>query len=96
VVAEYQKRRDMIVKGLNDLPGITCQNPQGAFYVFPNVKSLGGTSQEIADWILEEAGVALLPGSAFGKFGEGYLRLSYANSLENIQMALNRMQKLFN
>ena len=96
VVAEYRKRRDLIVAGLNQIPGVSCQNPQGAFYVFPNVKSLGGTSQEIADWILEETGVALLPGSAFGKFGEGYLRLSYANSLENIQMALNRMQKLFN
>ena len=96
VVAEYQKRRDMIVKGLNDLPGITCQKPQGAFYVFPNIKALGKTSRETANWILEEAGVALLPGTAFGKFGEGYLRLSYANSLENIQMALNRMQKLFN
>jgi len=96
VVAEYQKRRDMIVTGLNDLPGITCQKPQGAFYVFPNIKALGKTSQETANWILEEAGVALLPGSAFGKFGEGYLRLSYANSLENIQLALDRMQKLFN
>ncbi len=91
VVAEYQKRRDLIVEGLNQLPGISCQNPRGAFYVFPNIQALGRSSQEAADWILEEVGVALLPGSAFGSYGEGYLRLSYANSLENIQKALDRM-----
>jgi aspartate/methionine/tyrosine aminotransferase len=91
VVAEYQRRRDVIVAGLNALPGVTCQEPQGAFYVFPNVKSLGKSSDEVANWFLEEAGVALLPGSAFGKYGEGYLRLSYANSVENIQRALERM-----
>jgi len=96
VVSEYQKRRDLIVSGLNDLPGITCQKPQGAFYVFPNIKEIGKTSQEAADWILEKAGVALLPGSAFGKFGEGYLRLSYANSRENIQKALDSLGVLLN
>ncbi len=94
VVAEYKKRRDLIVAGLNQLPGISCQNPKGAFYVFPNVKDLGKTSQQAADWFLDEAGVALLPGSAFGKFGEGYLRLSYANSLENIQKALDKMGEI--
>jgi len=94
VVAEYKKRRDLIVAGLNQLPGISCQNPKGAFYVFPNIKMLGKTSQQAADWILEEAGVALLPGNAFGKFGEGYLRLSYANSQENIQKALDRMGEI--
>jgi aspartate/methionine/tyrosine aminotransferase len=91
VVLEYQKRRDVIVAGLNELPGISCQNPQGAFYVFPNIKSLGLSSQEAADLFLEKSGVALLPGSAFGKFGEGYLRLSYANSVENIKLALEKM-----
>ncbi len=96
VVAEYKKRKDLIVAGLNQMPGVSCQKPQGAFYVFPNVISLGGNSQEIADWILEEAGVALLPGTAFGKFGEGYLRLSYANSLPNIQLALDRIGELLN
>ena len=96
VVSEYQKRRDLIVSGLNKLPGIICQKPQGAFHVFPNIKELGKTSQETADWILEEAGVALLPGSAFGQFGEGYLRLSYANSQENIQMALDHLGALLN
>ena len=94
VVEEYQKRRDLIVSGLNKIPGIHCQMPQGAFYVFPNIKELGRTSQEAADWILEKSGVALLPGSAFGKFGEGYLRLSYANSIANINKALDRLGDL--
>jgi aspartate/methionine/tyrosine aminotransferase len=94
VVSEYRKRRDLIVSRLNQLPGVTCQNPQGAFYVFPNIKELSKNSQETADWILEESDVALLPGSAFGKFGEGYLRLSYANSIENIQKAMDRMGEL--
>ena len=71
---------------------MSCQSPQGAFYVFPNIKALGKSSQEIADWMLEKAGVALLPGSAFGEYGEGYLRLSYANSVENIERALERMR----
>lgn len=92
VVAEYQRRRDVIVEGLNSLPGVSCQMPQGAFYVFPSIKAWGKTSREAADWILEEAGVALLPGSAFGEYGEGYLRLSYANSVENIQRALERIK----
>ncbi len=92
VVAEYQSRRDLIVAGLNGLPGISCQNPQGAFYVFPNITRLGKSSRDAADWMLEQAGVALLPGSAFGAFGEGYLRLSYANSHENIEKALARLE----
>ncbi|MBS1249606.1 MAG: Aspartate aminotransferase [Chloroflexi bacterium] len=91
MVAEYARRREVIVAGLNALPGVTCQNPQGAFYVFPNIRALGKSSHEVADWLLEEAGVALLPGSAFGEYGEGYLRLSYANSVENIELALERM-----
>jgi aspartate/methionine/tyrosine aminotransferase len=94
VVAEYQKRRQIIVEGLNELPGVICQNPQGAFYVFPNVRALNKSSCEIANILLEEAGVALLPGSAFGAYGEGYLRLSYSNSIENIQQALERMKCL--
>ena len=91
VVAEYQHRRDVIVDGLNSLPGVTCLKPQGAFYVFPNIKALEKSSSEVANWMLEEAGVALLPGSAFGAYGEGYLRLSYANSIKNIQLAIERM-----
>jgi aspartate/methionine/tyrosine aminotransferase len=88
VVQEYQNRRDVIVAGLNDIPGISCQKPQGAFYAFPNIKGLGRSSTELADLFLQEAGVALLPGNAFGKQGEGYLRLSYANSMENIRKGL--------
>ena len=93
-VAKYERRRNVIVDGLNSLPGISCQKPQGAFYVFPNIKELGKTSNEVANWILEEAGVALLPGNAFGAYGEGYLRLSYANSLENIEMAMDKIAKI--
>jgi aspartate/methionine/tyrosine aminotransferase len=88
MVTAYRRRRDILVNGLNAIPGINCQIPQGAFYVFPNVKELGLSSVELAAYILEEAGVALLPGTAFGKYGEGYLRLSYANSLENLERAM--------
>lgn len=93
MVAAYQQRRDVLVAGLNAIPRMSCQNPQGAFYVFPNITGFGKSSMEIANLMLEEAGVALLPGTSFGKFGEGYLRLSYANSLENIQQAVERMGK---
>ncbi|RTZ97565.1 MAG: pyridoxal phosphate-dependent aminotransferase [Deltaproteobacteria bacterium] len=94
VVAEYEKRRNAIVDGLNSLPGISCQKPQGAFYVFPNVSGLGKSSDEVANWILEDAGVALLSGTSFGKMGEGYLRLSYANSIENIELAIGKMAEV--
>jgi aspartate aminotransferase len=88
VVSEYQKRRDVIVDGLNTIPGITCQRPLGAFYVFPNIKSYGITSSEMASYLLENAGVAVLAGSDFGEYGEGYLRLTYSNSIENIRKAI--------
>lgn len=87
-VADYQNRRDVIVEGLNAIPGVSCQRPQGAFYAFPNVKAFGISSSELADLILEKANVAVLPGSSFGKFGEGYLRLTYSNSIENIKRAV--------
>lgn len=92
VVAEYQKRRDIIVEGLNSLPSVSCQKPQGAFYVFPNITGTGLSSTALANKLLTEAGVALLPGSSFGAYGEGYLRLSYANSIENIEKAIAQMQ----
>jgi aspartate aminotransferase len=92
MVTEYQRRRDVIVDGLNAIPGFTCQKPQGAFYVFPNITATGLGSNELADLILEKAGVALLPGNSFGKYGEGYLRLSYANSIENIHNGLERIR----
>jgi aspartate aminotransferase len=89
--AIFQERRDFIVAGLNAIPGVTCQKPQGAFYAFPNVKSFGWKSGDLADYLLDEAGVALLPGTDFGEYGEGHLRLSYANSVENIEKALERI-----
>jgi len=94
MVSEYQRRRDAVVDGLNALPGFVCQKPQGAFYVFPNITGTGMGSTELANLILEKAGVALLPGNSFGEYGEGYLRLSYANSLENIQKGLGRIKSI--
>jgi aspartate/methionine/tyrosine aminotransferase len=91
MVAEYQSRRDALVNGLNAIVGVSCRTPQGAFYAFPNVKSFGRPAAELADLILDEVGVALLPGTAFGQFGEGYLRLCYATSIENIERAVERM-----
>lgn len=95
MVAEFKRRRDVIVKGLNSLDGVSCLTPGGAFYVFPNVKELssrtGKDTKELADYFLNEAGVAVLSGTAFGKYGDGYLRLSYANSVENIQKAIQWM-----
>ncbi len=91
MVREFQKRRDIIVDGLNAIPGIRCHRPHGAFYVFPNITGTGKTSRELADYLLNEAGVACLSGTAFGKFGEGYLRFSYANSIPNIEEALKRI-----
>jgi len=93
MVVEYKRRRDRFVAGLNAIPGIKCRLPQGAFYVFPNITAFGRTSQWLADYLLEEAGVALLPGTDFGSGGEGYLRLSFANSLENLELALDRLTK---
>jgi aspartate/methionine/tyrosine aminotransferase len=92
MVSEFKRRRDVIVDGLNRLPGVSCRLPRGAFYVFPNVKALGRPSAEVAEALLQEAGVAVLGGSAFGEYGEGYLRLSYANSEANIRTALERMR----
>jgi aspartate/methionine/tyrosine aminotransferase len=91
VVAEFCRRRDLIVAGLNAIPGVRCPVPRGAFYAFPNISAFGRPSAEMADYLLAEAGVALLPGTAFGRNGEGYLRLAYANSVENIRKALERM-----
>lgn len=92
MVAEFKRRRDAVVDGLNAIAGITCLKPKGAFYVFPNVKQIPLSCEALADYLLEEAGVALVAGTAFGKFGDGYLRISYVNSLENIQEALERIQ----
>ncbi len=82
-----------MVDGLNEIPGITCQKPQGAFYVLPNVTSYGMTSNDLADYLLDEAGVAVLPGTSFGDYGEGYLRLSYSTSQETIRAGLDRIHE---
>ena len=95
IVAEYQHRRDRIVAGLNSIPGVKCQSPQGAFYVFPNIKSFGRSAREIQNRLLDEAGVAVLAGTDFGAGGEGYLRLCYATSVETIDRALEQMAKTF-
>jgi aspartate/methionine/tyrosine aminotransferase len=91
MVEEFRRRREVIVSGLNNIKGITCKKPRGAFYVFPNVKSFEMESKKLADIILQKAGVAVLSGTAFGAYGEGYLRLSFANSVENIQKAIKRI-----
>ena len=93
MTAAFKERRDYIVDALNHIKGITCAMPQGAFYVFPNVSSFGLSSAVFANRLLEEAGVAAAGGTAFGSFGEGFLRLSYANSLENIKIAVDRIAK---
>jgi aspartate/methionine/tyrosine aminotransferase len=88
MVEEFRVRRDEMVEGLNAIPGVTCFRPRGAFYVFPNIKGTGMKSAELAKAMLEDAGVACLSGTSFGAHGEGYLRFSYANSLENLRTAL--------
>ncbi|MFH1755610.1 MAG: pyridoxal phosphate-dependent aminotransferase [Candidatus Latescibacterota bacterium] len=91
MVAEFKTRRDLIVAGLNKIPGISCHSPAGAFYVFPNIRGTNKKSKELETLLLEKAGVAVLSGTSFGSFGEGYIRLSYANSQDNIRKALERI-----
>jgi len=91
--AEFKRRRDVFVAGLNKIKGFSCRLPKGAFYVFPNITKTGWKSKPLADALLEQAGIAALSGTAFGDFGEGYLRFSVANSLENLQQALDRLDQ---
>ncbi len=93
MVAEFKRRRDVIVQELNSISKLSCQIPRGAFYAFPNIKKTGWKSKKLADYLLDEAGVAVLSGTSFGKYGEGFVRISYANSLENIKEGLNRIRK---
>jgi aspartate/methionine/tyrosine aminotransferase len=88
---EYNERRELIVDGLNSINGISCIKPRGAFYVFPNVKKTGMTSNEFANYILDDASVAVLPGTNFGEYGEGYVRLCYATTKEKINEAIKRI-----
>jgi aspartate aminotransferase len=92
MVTEFRRRRDFIVRGLNEIPGVRCLCPSGAFYVFPNIQGLGKKSSNLADYLLQEAGVAVLSGTSFGQYGEGYLRISYANSIENLGKAIDRVK----
>ncbi len=91
---EFQQRRDVIVAGLNAIPGVSCVAPSGAFYAFPNIRDLAMSAARLADLLLERCGVACLPGTAFGGYGEGYLRFSYANSIDNIRAALAAFETL--
>jgi aspartate/methionine/tyrosine aminotransferase len=93
MVAEFRRRRDVIVAGLNAIDGMRCAMPTGAFYAFPNITRIDDHSKRLADYLLNEAGVACLSGTAFGEHGQGYLRFSYANSVENISEALRRVRE---
>jgi len=107
MIAEFKRRRDMIVKRLNEIDGVTCHNPEGAFYVFPNIGSFGKSSEEIEKYLLRGAselgagkdigvdGVSVLAGTAFGSYGEGYMRISYANSYENLELAVKFIKEAF-
>jgi len=95
MMARFKKKRDSIVEGLNSIPQFRCQIPKGAFYAFPNIVETGMTSQECADHLLYNAGVATLPGTAFGPYGEGYIRFSYATTLKNIDTAVEQIKKSF-
>jgi len=93
MVAEFKKRRDFIVDGMNQIEGFHCLKPNGAFYVWPNITATGWDSRDLAEYLLTELGIAGLSGTAFGDYGQGYLRFSYANSIENIGKAIDRMKK---
>lgn len=94
MMKEFTIRRDLVVNGLNSLNGVTCQTPKGAFYAFPNISGTGMSSKEFESAALNDAGVALLSGTSFGKYGDGYIRVSFANSRENLSEAINRLRKI--
>jgi len=93
---EYLNRKNILVKGMNEINGISCIDPGGAMYVFPNIQGTGMTSDEFSEYVLEEIGIGLLPGYNFGSNGEGYVRMCYSTSQDNIREALDRLKKLFN
>jgi aspartate/methionine/tyrosine aminotransferase len=92
MVAKYRERRDAIVKGLNEIDGISCRMPRGAFYVLANITDLGKTSNELMEHLMKEARVVTLPGPAMGSYAEGYLRFSYATSIKNIREGIERIE----
>jgi aspartate/methionine/tyrosine aminotransferase len=95
MIAEFRRRRDVFVAALNTIPGFRCRMPEGAFYAFVNVEATGWKSKPLADALLDKTGVACLSGTAFGAFGEGHLRFSYANSMENLSLAISRVREFF-
>ena len=94
MMTEFRIRRDLVVDGMNNLPGVTCRTPGGAFYAFPNISGTGLDSRTFADRAMDEAGVALLSGTAFGDYGDGYIRISFANSQDNLRMAIDRLGEM--
>ncbi|QOY91004.1 pyridoxal phosphate-dependent aminotransferase [Paludibaculum fermentans] len=95
MIAEFRRRRDVFVQELNTIPGFRCPMPEGAFYAFPNIEGTGWKSKPLADALLEQEGVACLSGTAFGAFGEGYIRFSYANSMDNLREAADKIRRFF-
>ena len=94
MMTEFRIRRDLVVDGMNNLPGVTCRTPGGAFYAFPNISGTGLDSRTFADRAMDEAGVALLSGTAFGEYGDGYIRISFANSQDNLRLAIDRLGEM--
>jgi aspartate/methionine/tyrosine aminotransferase len=92
MIAEFDRRRNFVYSALSDMPGVTTLKPKGAFYIFPNIKAAGKSSEALTKYLLEEAKIAVVPGSVFGKYGEGYIRISYANSYENLEIAMSNMK----
>jgi aspartate/methionine/tyrosine aminotransferase len=92
MVSEFDRRRILVYAALSDMPGIKTLKPRGAFYIFPNITGIGKTAEELTQYLLEEAKIAVVPGSVFGNYGEGYIRISYANSYENLQTAMENMK----
>ena len=95
MIAEFRRRRDVFISRINQIPGFRCPMPEGAFYAFPNIEATGWKSKALADALLDQAGVACLSGTAFGEYGEGYLRFSYANSEERLLEAAGRISRFF-
>merc|ERR1712039_521769 len=95
MLTEYRRRRDYVVGELNQMPGVSCETPQGAFYVFPDISQIGLPAQQLADMILNEAGVATLPGTDFGATGEGHIRISYVNDMATLEKGMGRLRKFF-
>jgi len=95
MLTEYRRRRDYVVSELNSMPGVSCETPQGAFYAFPDVSQIGLPAQQISDMILREAGVATLPGTDFGKTGEGHIRISYVTDMATLEKGMMRLKKFF-